>query len=45
VPNSDDDTASAWSPGLPVTCHLPANALRILGDGVAASEQRSGATA
>jgi spermidine/putrescine transport system ATP-binding protein len=42
VPNSEDDTASAWSPGLPVTCHLPANALRVLGDGVAASPQHSG---
>jgi spermidine/putrescine transport system ATP-binding protein len=43
VPNSDDDTASAWSSGLPVTCHLPANALRVLGDGVAANQQHSGA--
>jgi spermidine/putrescine transport system ATP-binding protein len=43
VPNSDDDTASAWSPGLPVTCHLPANALRVLGDGVTANQQHSGA--
>ncbi|HXZ70223.1 MAG TPA: TOBE domain-containing protein, partial [Streptosporangiaceae bacterium] len=30
VPNNDDDTASAWSPGTSVTCHLPANALRVL---------------
>jgi spermidine/putrescine transport system ATP-binding protein len=43
VPNSDDETASAWSPGLPVTCHLPANALRVLGDGVSADQQHSGA--
>ncbi|HYB85481.1 MAG TPA: ABC transporter ATP-binding protein [Streptosporangiaceae bacterium] len=43
VPNSDDDTASAWSPGLSVTCHLPANALRVLGDGVTANQQPSGA--
>jgi hypothetical protein len=43
VPNSDDDTASAWSSGLSVTAHLPARALRVLGDGVAASQQHSGA--
>ena len=43
VPNNDDDTASAWSSGLAVTCHLPANALRVLGDGVAANQQPSGA--
>jgi spermidine/putrescine transport system ATP-binding protein len=43
VPNNDDDTASAWSSGLAVTCHLPANALRVLGDGVAANQQHSGA--
>jgi spermidine/putrescine transport system ATP-binding protein len=43
VPNSDDDTASAWSPGVSVTCHLPANALRVLGDGVTAHQQHSGA--
>jgi spermidine/putrescine transport system ATP-binding protein len=43
VPNNDDDTASAWYSGLAVTCHLPANALRVLGDGVAASQQHSGA--
>ena len=44
VPNNDDDTASAWSSGLAVTCYLPANALRVLGDGVAANQQHSGAT-
>ena len=44
VPNSDDDTASAWSPGASVTCHLPANALRVLGDGVTVNQQPSGAT-
>jgi spermidine/putrescine transport system ATP-binding protein len=43
VPNSDDHAASAWSSGLPVTCHLPANALRVLGDGVTADKQHSGA--
>jgi spermidine/putrescine transport system ATP-binding protein len=43
VPNSDDDTASAWSPGVSVTCHLPANALRVLGDGVTAHQPHSGA--
>ncbi len=43
VPNNDDDTASAWYSGLAVTCHLPATALRVLGDGVAASQQHSGA--
>jgi spermidine/putrescine transport system ATP-binding protein len=43
VPNNDDDTASAWSPGLSVTCHLPASALRVLGDGVTANQQPSGA--
>jgi spermidine/putrescine transport system ATP-binding protein len=43
VPNNDDDTASAWSPGVSVTCHLPASALRILGHGVAAGQQHSGA--
>jgi len=43
VPNSDDSTASAWSPGLAVTCQLPANALRVLGDGVTANQQHSGA--
>jgi spermidine/putrescine transport system ATP-binding protein len=43
VPNSDDDTASAWSPGVSVTCHLPANALRVLGDGVTANQQHPGA--
>jgi spermidine/putrescine transport system ATP-binding protein len=43
VPNSDDDTASAWSPGDPVTCHLPENALRVLGDGVTANQQHSDA--
>jgi spermidine/putrescine transport system ATP-binding protein len=43
VPNSDDDTASAWSPGVSVTCHLPANALRVLGNGVTAHQQHSGA--
>ena len=43
VPNNDDDTASAWYSGLAVTCHLPASALRVLGDGVAASQQHSGA--
>jgi spermidine/putrescine transport system ATP-binding protein len=42
VPNNDDDTASAWSSGLAVTAHLPANALRVLGDGVAANQQHSG---
>jgi len=44
VPNNDDDTASAWSSGLAVTCYLPATALRVLGDGVAANQQHSGAT-
>ena len=43
VPNNDDDTASAWSSGLAVTCYLPATALRVLGDGVAANQQHSGA--
>jgi spermidine/putrescine transport system ATP-binding protein len=43
VPNNDDDTASAWSSGLAVTCHLPATALRVLGDGVATDQQHSGA--
>jgi spermidine/putrescine transport system ATP-binding protein len=43
VPNSDDSTASAWSPGLAVSCQLPANALRVLGDGVTANQQHSGA--
>jgi spermidine/putrescine transport system ATP-binding protein len=43
VPNNDDDTAAAWSSGLAVTCHLPANALRVLGDGVATNQQHSGA--
>jgi len=43
VPNSDDSTASAWSPGLAVTCQLPANALRVLGDGATANQQHSGA--
>jgi spermidine/putrescine transport system ATP-binding protein len=42
VPNNQDDTASAWSPGTSVTCHLPVNALRVLGDGVTAN-QHSGA--
>ena len=44
VPNNDDDTASAWSPGLSVTCHLPANALRVLGDGVTADQHSGAAT-
>ncbi|HKR69942.1 MAG TPA: polyamine ABC transporter ATP-binding protein [Streptosporangiaceae bacterium] len=43
VPNSDDSTASAWSPGLAVTCQLPANALRVLSDGVTANQHHSGA--
>ena len=30
VPNNDDDTASAWSPGASVACHLPPTGLRVL---------------
>ena len=30
VPNSGDDTASAWSPGTAVACHLPPAGLRVL---------------
>jgi spermidine/putrescine transport system ATP-binding protein len=30
VPNNEDDSASAWSPGMSVTCHLPPTGLRIL---------------
>jgi spermidine/putrescine transport system ATP-binding protein len=33
VPNTNDDTGSHWAPGLSVTCHLPATALRILDPG------------
>jgi spermidine/putrescine transport system ATP-binding protein len=31
VPNSADDTATRWAAGTPVTCQLPASALRVLG--------------
>jgi spermidine/putrescine transport system ATP-binding protein len=44
VPNNDDDTASAWSPGTSVTCHLPANALRVLGDGATANHNSGAVT-
>jgi spermidine/putrescine transport system ATP-binding protein len=44
VPNNDDDTASAWSPGTSVTCHLPANALRVLGDGATANRNSGAVT-
>jgi len=30
VPNNAEESASTWTPGLLVTCHLPATALRIL---------------
>ena len=30
VPNDGDDTASAWSPGTAVACHLPPTGLRVL---------------
>jgi hypothetical protein len=30
VANTDEDTAGAWTPGTPVTCHLPSTALRVL---------------
>ena len=30
VPNDGDETASAWSPGMSVSCHLPPTGLRIL---------------
>ena len=44
VPNNDDDTASAWSPGTSVTCHLPANALRVLGDEATANKHSGAVT-
>jgi len=43
VANTDDDTATNWAPGTPVTCHLPSIALRVLGNeqvGVPASASR-----
>jgi spermidine/putrescine transport system ATP-binding protein len=30
VPNNDDEAATAWSPGMSVTCYLPPTGLRIL---------------
>jgi len=32
VANSDDDTATKWSAGTPVTCYLPPTGLRVLGN-------------
>jgi len=32
VANIDEDTASTWAPGTPVTCHLPSTSLRVLGN-------------
>jgi len=32
VANSDEDTATRWSAGTPVTCHLPSTGLRVLGN-------------
>jgi spermidine/putrescine transport system ATP-binding protein len=30
VPHTGDDTPASWEPGVPVTCHLPASAIRVL---------------
>jgi spermidine/putrescine transport system ATP-binding protein len=30
VPNTEEDSAPSWDPGTPVTCHLPATAMRVL---------------
>ena len=30
VPHTSNDTPTSWEPGVPVTCHLPASALRVL---------------
>ncbi|HLN06357.1 MAG TPA: ABC transporter ATP-binding protein, partial [Acidimicrobiales bacterium] len=32
VANTDEDTATRWTPGAPVTCHLPPTAMRVLGN-------------
>jgi ABC-type Fe3+/spermidine/putrescine transport system ATPase subunit len=35
VANTDEDTAGMWAAGMPVTCHLPPTALRVLGNAAA----------
>ncbi len=44
VANSDEDTATRWSAGTPVTCHLPPTGLRVLANAEAV-ESPSRATA
>ncbi|HEX5188418.1 MAG TPA: ABC transporter ATP-binding protein [Streptosporangiaceae bacterium] len=42
VPNSGDDTASAWSPGTAVACHLPPTGLRVLPGSPAGEQEQPG---
>jgi len=43
VPNADEDAASAWTPGMLVSCHLPPKALRVLAPDQGAADQAAGA--
>jgi spermidine/putrescine transport system ATP-binding protein len=42
VPNSGDDTASAWLPGTAVACHLPPTGLRVLPGSPAGKQEQLG---
>ncbi|HEX2317470.1 MAG TPA: ABC transporter ATP-binding protein [Streptosporangiaceae bacterium] len=43
VPNNGEETASAWTPGMAVGCHLPPSGLRVLAaSGASAAEEASG---
>jgi len=43
VPNADEDAASAWTPGMLVSCHLPPKALRVLAPDQGAADLAAGA--
>ncbi len=30
VPSTADDAPASWEPGVPITCHIPASAIRVL---------------
>jgi spermidine/putrescine transport system ATP-binding protein len=43
VPNNGEETASAWTPGMAVACHLPPSGLRVLAaPGTVAADEASG---